>query len=155
MSLSGKEVSLVHMLRRRAESGPSAPFLKFLQDGERHDIGLTLGELDRRARGIAGCLRTHVSPGERAVLMFSAGAEFVAAFFGCLYAGVVAVPAFPPRNRRTAPRVHAILRDAEPRVCLTDMLSSERCRELVSEMTGSEARIWIETDMIGDRFESE
>ena len=55
-------------------------------------------------------LRRCSRPGDRALLLYPSGAEFVTAFFGCLYAGVVAVPAYPPRNARHLPRIEAILR---------------------------------------------
>ena len=86
--------------------------------------------------------------------MFSDGLEFVAAFFGCLYAGVVPAPAFPPRNRRTAPRVQAILNDSGARFCLADAAASERCRGVVEAMPGSAGRIWLVTNSIAPEGES-
>ena len=58
------------------------------------------GELDRRARVIAARLQLELSPGDRALLVYPAGLEFIAAFFGCMYAGVVAVPATYPKPKR-------------------------------------------------------
>ena len=57
--------------------------------------------------------------GERALLLYPAGLDFIAAFFGCLYAGVVAVPAYPPRRNRSLSRIQAIADDAEAKVALT------------------------------------
>ena len=57
--------------------------------------------------------------GERALLLYPAGLDFIAAFFGCLYAGVVAVPAYPPRRNRSLSRIQAIVDDAQARVALT------------------------------------
>ena len=61
---------------------------------------LTRGELDRRARALAARLQARGLAGRRALLLYPPGLEFIAAFFGCLYAGVVAVPAYPPRPNR-------------------------------------------------------
>ena len=148
MKISGKVESLVELLRRRVDADAAAPFLTFLGENSSQPAGLDVGQLDRRARAIAGRLHAHAPSGERAVLMFSDGLEFVAAFFGCLYAGVIPAPAFPPRNRRTAPRVQAILNDSEARFCLADAAASERCRGVVEAMPGSAGRIWLVTDSI-------
>ncbi len=148
MKISGKVESLVELLRRRVDADAAAPFLTFLGENSSQPAGLDVGQLDRRARAIAGRLHAHAPSGERAVLMFSDGLEFVAAFFGCLYAGVIPAPAFPPRNRRTAPRVQAILNDSEARFCLADAAASERCRGVVEAMPGSAGRIWLWTDSI-------
>ena len=53
------------------------------------------------------------------MLLYPAGLEFIAAFFGCLYAGVVAVPVYPPRRNRSLIRIQAIADDAEAKVALT------------------------------------
>ena len=79
----------------------------------------TWGELDRRAQQVAAALRRASSPGDRALLLYPPGLDFIAAFFGCLYAGVVAVPAYPPRPQRDLPRLRAIVADAAPAVALT------------------------------------
>src|SRR5690606_33738938 len=60
-----------------------------------------------------------VAPGDRVLLLQPAGLEFVASFFGCLYAGVVAIAAYPPRNVRHMPRIEAILADAQVRTIVT------------------------------------
>ena len=61
------------------------------------DEPLTWGELDRRARAIAAALTEAGAAGERALLLYPPGLDYLAAFFGCLYAGTVAVPVYPPR----------------------------------------------------------
>jgi acyl-CoA synthetase (AMP-forming)/AMP-acid ligase II len=69
-----------------------------LPDGETEGEQLSYGELDRRSRAIASQLQGLGLSGERALLLYPPGLDYLAAFFGCLYAGVVAVPAYPPRN---------------------------------------------------------
>ena len=71
---------------------------------------MTYGELDRRARVIAARLQLELQPGDRALLVYPPGLDFIAAFFGCLYAGVVAVPATYPKPRRPMPRLNRIAR---------------------------------------------
>ncbi len=111
--------SLQELLGLRAREEPDRRVYTFLQDGEAEAGHLTHAELDRRARAIAAALRSACEPGDRALLLFPAGLDFIAAFFGCLYAGVAAVPAYPPRPRRDQPRLAAIVRDARPRAVLT------------------------------------
>ena len=115
-----RPATLASLLRSRAaELGGRTAFV-FLADGEAEGGRLTYAELDGRARAIASALRESLAPGDRVLLLYPPGLEFIAAFFGCLYAGVIAVPAYPPRlNDRSQGRLRAIARDAEPRAALT------------------------------------
>jgi amino acid adenylation domain-containing protein len=119
VSLAAEAATLDGLLRDRACHTPDRPAYLFLADGEAEGDRLTWGELDRRARAVAGELKSCCAPGDRALLLYPPGLDFIAAFFGCLYAGVVAVPAYPPRPRRDQPRLRAIVLDARPRVGLT------------------------------------
>ncbi len=111
--------TLVDRLRWRAEHQSSRRALSFLLDGE-HDIRhLTYAELDHTARVIAAHLQRLVQPGERVLLAYPPGLAYVTAFLGCLYAGAVAVPTYPPRPNRSWTRFEAIARDAKPRFMLT------------------------------------
>ncbi|HRC57727.1 MAG TPA: fatty acyl-AMP ligase, partial [Kofleriaceae bacterium] len=115
--------SLVSLLEARAGSDAELGY-GFLDDADdaAPTSRLTFAELDQRARRIAGLLRETCAPGQRALLLFPPGPDYVAAFFGCLYARVVAVPAYPPdpsRLARTLPRLSAIVSDASPAVALT------------------------------------
>jgi amino acid adenylation domain-containing protein len=112
--------TLVETLIGQAEARPDGTALRFVDDGVDRAVGYR--ELDRRARAIAVRLREHAGPGERAVLLLPSGPDYVAAFFGCLYAGVIAVPAYPPESMRPQhlARLKGILDDAEPRLVLTD-----------------------------------
>jgi acyl-CoA synthetase (AMP-forming)/AMP-acid ligase II/acyl carrier protein len=111
--------SLVAVLRRRAAADPDRRLFTFLADGEREDELLTAAELDTRARAIGAALQQAGLQGQRALLLYPPGLEFVAAFLGCLYGGVAAVPAYPPRSNRNLPRLLAIARDARPALALT------------------------------------
>lgn len=141
--------SLVDLLRFRARGQADARAFVFLTDGEVEGPTVTYGELDRRSRAIAAALEDRVRPGDRALLLYQPGLEFIAAFFGCLYAGVVAVPAYPPhpaRAARTLPRLRAIAADAG----VGAVLSSGRLAALapaVSLQAPELARArWLATD---------
>jgi acyl-CoA synthetase (AMP-forming)/AMP-acid ligase II len=97
---------------------------------------------------VASGLRRLCSPGDRALLLFASGLDFIAAFFGCLYAGVVAVPAYPPRPRRDDPRLWTIGRNASPWIVLTTSALLPMARSAGgSEL--SELR-WLAIDLIPD-----
>jgi acyl-CoA synthetase (AMP-forming)/AMP-acid ligase II len=111
----GPSATLVDLLRRRADDRPDGLAYAFLDDGGKEGERLSYGDLDREARRIAAWLQGSVSPGDRALLLFPAGLDFLKAFFGCLYAGVIAIPAPPPeasRLKRTLPRLRSIAGDA-------------------------------------------
>ena len=95
----------VDLLRYRCLYQPDQLAFTFLQDGETESDRLTYSELDRRSRAIAAQLQALGISGERALLLYPPGLDYIAAFFGCLYAGAIAVPAYPPRNQRHAARL--------------------------------------------------
>ncbi len=108
--------TLLHRLREHAATRPDAQAFAWLNDAGSPTETLTYEQLARRVDSIAAHLREATTPGDRAVLLYGPGLEFVSAFLGCLAAGVIAVPAYPPRNRRHHPRLDAIVHDAEPQV---------------------------------------
>ncbi len=107
--------TLVDLLRRRADDRPEGLAYAFLDDGGKEGERLSYGDLDREARRIGAWLQKSRTPGDRALLLFPAGLDFLKAFFGCLYAGAIAIPAPPPeasRLKRTLPRLRSIAGDA-------------------------------------------
>jgi natural product biosynthesis luciferase-like monooxygenase protein/amino acid adenylation domain-containing protein len=121
----------------------------FLADGERETARLTYAELDGRARAVGALLDEYDARGERVLLLFDAGLEFVASFFGCLYAGAVAVPAPPPhpsRLGRTLPRVQAIVADSRPTIALTTAAMLSMIESAYESAPDLRALRWIKVD---------
>ncbi|CAB3734801.1 Linear gramicidin synthase subunit D [Paraburkholderia sediminicola] len=113
---------LVSMMLRHVATQPDRIAVRFLLDGERDEQVLTYGQLHRRALACAERLSRDAQRGDRAILLLPTGLDYVAGFLGCLYAGVIAVPAYPPEssNPQHLHRVRAMFDDCEPRVILTD-----------------------------------
>ena len=112
--------TIVDVLRRRAAQHPDSPAYTFLANGERPVRTLTYGGLDRRAQEIAAVLRGRCDAQSRVVMVYSPGLEFVEAFWACLYARVIAVPAYPPRsNAQGLSRLLAIRQDCAPDLILS------------------------------------
>ncbi len=161
--------SLVELLRFRARVQPDDRAFVFLRDGEHESDAASYAELDRRSRTIAAALQTRAAPGARALLMYPPGLDFVSAFFGCLYAGVVAVPVLPPRWRapdRNLGRAVSVAEDAQPEVVLTTTGTAERwARAAAAEAeaapgltrffgrrpAGDDADAWLATDTLDAR----
>jgi len=134
--------TLVELLRWRAKNFPNERAYTYLRDGEMDEFHMTYAELDQQARKIGAWLQSKSAKGERALLIYPPGMEYVLAFFGCLYAGVIAVPAYPPdptRLNRTLPRLQAIAADAKATIALTtdSILSMMKIMKLGSKVTDS------------------
>jgi amino acid adenylation domain-containing protein len=126
--------TLVDLLRSRSGQHAERTAYVFLQDGEEESERRTYGELDARARALAVRLwERGVMPGDRVLLLFPPGLDFIDAFFGCLYAGVVAVPCYPPRPGRDQPRLKAILEDAGARFALGTAAITSKLESLAAD----------------------
>ena len=112
---------LVRVLQHWAKVRPEQPAIYFT-DGENFDADqcLTFGQLDEAARNLAGYLQGFNVAGQRVLLLYPPTIDFVIGFFGCLYAGATAVPAFPPRRNRKGQRIHGIAQDCQAQVALTN-----------------------------------
>jgi len=104
--------TLTAVLEERARRHPDRTVFTFLRDGEEESDTLTFAELRARAMAVAARLTSLNAPGERAIFLYPQGLEFIVAFFGCLYAGVVPVPASIPNRKRGLEILRGIAVDA-------------------------------------------
>ncbi len=148
---SFEPTTLVELLRGRAIQQPDDHAYTFLIDGKKATPPLTYGELDRQARAIGALLQKHQAKGERSLLLYPQGLEVIAAFCGCLYAGVIAIPVPPPesgRLKRTLPRLRAIVKDAEATVALTTAGILALVENVSNEFPEFEQMRWIDTENV-------
>jgi len=150
-----KFATLVELLRIRGQNQPKQTAFTFLQDGETESDSLTYQELDRLARAIAAQLQSFTVPGERALLLFPPGLEYIGAFFGCLYAGVVAVPAYPPRPNRSLARLQTIVADAQASVALTTTSILSNIERQFAQAPELKSVRWLTTNQLADDLAQE
>jgi amino acid adenylation domain-containing protein len=148
--VSSKPSNFVDLLRTRALHQPERQIYTFLPDGDNEAAALSYGELDLHARAIAARLQAEGAAGDRVLLMYPAGLEYIAAFFGCLYAGMIAVPVYPPRPNRTLQRLESIIADAGAKFALTTDTVLSRIGTLFTEEHLLNAIRWLATDKIRD-----
>src|SRR6185295_19609161 len=115
-----KNSNLIQLLQERVQRHPFQLAYTFLTDGETDEVNLTYEQVDRRARAIAAWLQALRVEGERVLLLYPPGLEYISAFWGCLYAGAIAVPAYPPRQNRSLLRLQAVAADAQASLALTN-----------------------------------
>jgi acyl transferase domain-containing protein/acyl-CoA synthetase (AMP-forming)/AMP-acid ligase II/acyl carrier protein len=116
----------IEVVEAQGSEKPHEAAYTFLADGEREAGRLTFSDVERQARAVAARLQDEAAPGERALLLHPPGLDFVTAFLGCLYAGIIAVPVYPPRNNRNLGRLTSIARDCRPRLVLSTAASLRR-----------------------------
>jgi amino acid adenylation domain-containing protein len=142
--------TLRDVLQARAAEHAERRVYTFLSDSGEEEDFLTYAGLEARARAIAARLRDlEVTPGERVLLLFPPGLDFIAAFFGCLHAGAVAVPAYPPRSPRTLPRLGSIVRDARPAAVLTLSGLRPKLQALTASLPELQDARWLAVDEVG------
>ncbi len=138
--------TMVDVLRRRAADEPDRVGFTFVGPRESDGQALTYRELDLRARATAQSLTAIVPEGARVLLLYRPGLDYVAAFYGCLYAGVIAVPGYPPRSDRPLTRLVAVARDAGATVALTTSRLLPGLRKQAAEVPELSSLRWMVTD---------
>ena len=137
--------TLVDLLEYRAEYKGDTLAYAFLEKGEELTESFTFSQMAERAQAIGAFLQQKGLAGQRAMLLFPSGLDYVAAFYGCLYAGVVAVPAYPPQMGRKVDRITQLSADAS----VSAFLCNQRVFDGVKESLPGEAlKNWFVTDHI-------
>lgn len=151
---SGKPETLIGILQRSAAADPARVAFTFFADGE--DAGdrnafITFGQLHDAAQRIAGQLRRQVTPGTRACLFYPAGLDYISALFGCFYAGLIAVPAYPPRSPRRLQRLETLIEDPSGVMALTNSATFALLQPSLEDAAGAFRELrWFLTDSLPD-----
>ena len=110
--------TLVDLLSSRAAQTPDQLAYSFLTDGESVKDDYSYQRLHERASIVAARLQQDLQFGDRILLFYEPSMEYIAAFFGCMYAGMIPVPAYPP-ERRNLSRLISVIQDSEAAAALT------------------------------------
>jgi amino acid adenylation domain-containing protein len=145
---AGTFTDLVDLARHRARTERDSVGYVYLQDGEVPSDQLSYKDLDVCARAIGATLQKQCAVGDRLLLLYPPGLEFMSAFFGCLYAGCIGIPAYPPRQNRHDERLEGIVLDAVPTRVLTTTAIQETCGQGTDVNEVLLSVPWIATDSI-------
>ncbi len=145
---SPPETNFLERVRYWSVATPDRPAYRFLDKGEDEFQLLTFSQLDERARSVAANLVASGFAGKRALLMYPPGLDFIVAFFGCHYAGVTAVPGYPPRRNRNMNRINSISVDAEASVVLTVDSILKRWQVGLDTKSALGSMPWLATDKV-------
>jgi len=138
--------TLPEILQTRATYTPDATAYIFLRDGDDDEERITYRELDQAARKIAYHLRLTGAAGDRALMLFPPGLEFVKALFGCFYAGVIAVPAYAPRKNRSLDRIKTLVVDSGSTLVLSNADISQATERSFSDLDELRQMKWLVLD---------
>ncbi|MGK7931606.1 MAG: AMP-binding protein [Microcystaceae cyanobacterium] len=138
--------TLVDLLQIRGSQFSDKKAYIFLEDGENESDTLTYGELDQKARKIAAYLQSRYSSGERALLLYPPGLDFIVTFFACLYAGIIAIPLFPPTKNQKLARLQAVVTNADAKLSLTTQSVLSNVEKHFEQTPDLAALDWIATD---------
>lgn len=153
-AISGSEKTLVEIAAHHARVKGSSLAYTFLADGAAEAGSLTFALLDATARSCAGALLEVASPGDRALLVYEAGVDFVAAFCACLYAGLVAVPLPAPEASRLKAglfRLESVAKDCDARLLLGTSRTHELLRDHRSAFSTLGNNFWIDTQQLSKK----
>jgi acyl-CoA synthetase (AMP-forming)/AMP-acid ligase II len=153
--VSTQATTLNDLLRWRSLHQARRQAFIFLEHGEEDRERWTYADLDRKARIIAAKLQGMGAAGQRILLLYRPGLDFIAAFFGCLYAGAIAVPAPLPSANRGSIRLSSIIGDAEPMGALTTATLLPVIQQCLMEIPESGGMSCLETDSLPEDLAKE
>lgn len=119
MDMVKKGLLFLNAFEKNVDKNPNQMALKYIEPSLENKT-LTYENLMIKSKAIAAYLQQVTQLGDRVFLSYEPGLDFVTAFLGCLYAGVIAVPAYPLRRNYHAKRFLLMLEDCNPRfICGT------------------------------------
>ena len=147
--------NLVQLVQYRAETEPDEPAFTYLANGVDDEIVMSNAALDQKARRIAAWLQNRNMFGQRILLLYPPGLEFITAYFGCLYAGAIAVPAYPPRRNRSILRIQSVADNAQASVALTTDDVIKTAGEMLDEAPSLKNITWLATANLDENLDEQ
>lgn len=144
---------LVRLVQYQAATQPNESAFIYLANGIDNEIVMSNALLDRSARRIAAWLQQQNMFGQRVLLLYPPGLDFIAAFFGCLYAGAIAVPVYPPRKNRSILRILTVAETSGAAVALTTEDVLKGVGNFIDEAPYLKEITWQATTTIQEGFE--
>jgi acyl transferase domain-containing protein/acyl-CoA synthetase (AMP-forming)/AMP-acid ligase II/aryl carrier-like protein len=138
--------TLLHLLRQRADNLGEKVVFSYSIDGDTEPDTITYRELETRARAIAAGLQRQGVAGERVLVLCPSGLDFIAAMFGCFFAGTVAIPVHPPVHSRLISRVASIVADSQARIVLTTAGVRSELKDVIDELPEGPSLRWCAAD---------
>ncbi|MCB9220139.1 MAG: AMP-binding protein [Ignavibacteriales bacterium] len=158
------------VLITRAEKNPDGKAFTFLDNGEKSSF--TYSELDLKIRRLAAYLQQKNLKGERALLLYPPGFDYIIGYFACLYSGIIAVPVYPPdptTMEKSLPRLEIIAKDSDAKIALStnsvikeitdwqkqsyDINSNKPDSKIIGILNDLFAIEWLSTDTFNEAIE--
>ena len=146
--------TLVKLLMHRGSQQGANTAYTYLHDDPSQNTSLTYQELDTKARVIALRLMELGVEGKPVLLLFEPGLDYIAAFFGCLYAGGYAVPAYPPQRAKHLPRLLSIVKDSGANVALTSTFLFDQIKPFINQGFAGYKLDWLTTNTLEGTVDS-
>ncbi len=138
--------TLPDVLQMRAEQTPDKTAFVFLEDGESVETRISYRVLDETAKKTAAKLTAVAAKGDRALMLYPPGMEFIKALFGCLYSGIIAVPAYPPRKNRSLERIRLMVEDSGASVVMSTTEIFDASEKNFSDVDELKSMLWLVSD---------
>lgn len=138
--------NILTTLLHRAEASPEKTAYIFLEDGRTETASLNYAELANRVQQLGSYLQTVTEPGDRLLLVYPTGLDFVVSFLSCLYAGAIAVPVYPPRPNRPLDRLSLIAEDTDTKLILTSSPLHAKLQTKIAASPQLDVVQWLATD---------
>ncbi|ACB50379.1 AMP-dependent synthetase and ligase/probable acyl-CoA synthase [Crocosphaera subtropica ATCC 51142] len=145
--------SLIDLIKYRANYQAKQTAFIFLQNGKNESSRLTYQELDQQAQKLAVYLQNLTQSGDRILLLYPPGLDFIIAFFACLYAGVIAIPLYPPRPNRSINRIKAIIANAEVKIGLSTTEAFPQIERRFTDNRELSVLSWLTSDNLPETSE--
>ena len=141
---------LLSILDQRASQNPEKLAYIFLKDRENQEQTITYQQLSQISKRIATRLQSLIPPGARALLLYPQGLDFITAFLGCLSAGIIAVPAYPPKRNQKISRLIAIIENSQPQIILTTSSLLENIQLKIKDFLELSVTHFLATDNLNN-----